>query len=218
MSRVAPAAMAFCLALSAASACAGLINGSFETPLVPNGSFTNFAGGSSAIAGWTVVGVDTAIVNTNFVQSGIQFQAHDGNQWADLAGVTSNSQSSGLSQTVATTIGASYTLGFWVGSATDGRFFFPTTVDLSINGGARTHYTNPAAPTDHLDWKQFLVVFTATSAATNITFYNGGTPNNFLNGLDDVTLTEVPEPASVALLLAGAPCVAGLVRLRRRHG
>jgi hypothetical protein len=34
-----------------------LTNGSFETPVVPVGSFSSFAVGSSAITGWTVVGL-----------------------------------------------------------------------------------------------------------------------------------------------------------------
>jgi hypothetical protein len=33
-----------------------ITNGSFESPVVPVGSFTNFASGSTGITGWTVVG------------------------------------------------------------------------------------------------------------------------------------------------------------------
>ena len=153
-----------------------IVNGSFETPIVPVGSFTDFVAGSTDITGWTVVGVDAAVVNESFTQSGITFQAQDGNQWLDLAGVTSNSMLSGVSQDVTTEIGRAYILSFYVGSATDNVFFFPSTVDLSINGGARVSYTNPAAPTDRLDWKLFTAKFTATTANTNITFYNGGAP------------------------------------------
>ena len=84
------------LSLIASSASANLItNGSFETPVVPNGGFTNFPAGSNAITGWTVVGVDSAVTNTNFTQSGIHFQAQDGIQFIDLAGITSNSNTSG---------------------------------------------------------------------------------------------------------------------------
>ena len=87
--------VAFLLALTAYPASAQVIlNGSFEVPLVPNGSFTNFPGGSTAITGWTVVGVDSAVTSGTFMQSGITFQAQAGNQWIDLAGVTSNSMSS----------------------------------------------------------------------------------------------------------------------------
>ena len=169
-------------------AAANLIqNGSFEDPLVPNAGFTNFLAGSTAITGWKVVGIDTAIVDGDFTQSGIAFVAQDGNQWADLAGVTSNSTLSGLTQTVTTIVGELYELSFYVGSATDGRFFFPTAVDLSIDGGGRTRFANPNAPTSALDWMRFSLQFTATSAATSLTFFNGAAANNFNTAFDNVS-------------------------------
>ncbi|MBI5763033.1 MAG: DUF642 domain-containing protein [Planctomycetes bacterium] len=179
------------LTLAAAPAKAfPIVNGSFEVPIVPSGGFTNFAGGSTGITGWTVVGVDSSVVSGTFTQSGIVFQAQSGNQWTDLAGVTSNSSTSGVTQNVATMIGGVYQLSFYVGSATGGPFF-PATVDLSINGGARVGYTNPIGPTNMLNWKLFTVPFTATSTTTTITFFNGSAANNFLCALDNVSITEV---------------------------
>ena len=180
------------LTIPAASIAANLIiNGSFETPVVPVGGFSDFLGGSSSITGWKVVGVDSSVVNKTFMQNGIVFQAQDGNQWLDLSGVTSNSNTSGVTQDVATTIGVVYTLSFFVGSATDGSLFFPATVDLSINGGPRVHYTNPTAPSTMLNWKPFTLEFTATSSTTNLAFLNGSAANNFLAALDNVSL--VPD-------------------------
>ncbi len=43
----------------------------------------------------------------------------------------------GVTQDVATTIGQTYLLNFYVGSATDNALIFASTVDLSINGGPR---------------------------------------------------------------------------------
>ncbi|QDV89856.1 hypothetical protein RAS2_09310 [Phycisphaerae bacterium RAS2] len=168
-----------------------IVNGSFETPVVPIGGFNNYPAGSTAITGWTVVGVDSSVVNGSFTQAGITFQAQNGNQWIDLAGVTSNSSSSGVTQNIATTIGGVYQLSFYVGSATGGGIFFPATVDLSINGGARVSYFNSTGPTNMLNWKLFTVQFTATSAATTITFYNGSASNNFLSALDNVSVEAV---------------------------
>jgi hypothetical protein len=49
-------------AVSAARA-NSVVNGSFETPTVPTGSFTNFITGSTGITGWTVVGPEASIVS-----------------------------------------------------------------------------------------------------------------------------------------------------------
>lgn len=193
-----------------------IANGSFETPPVPVGSFTNYPAGSTAITGWTVVGVDSAVTSGSFMQSGITFQAQDGVQYVDLAGVTSNSPSSGVTQTIATAAGSSYVITFFVGSARDTQngFFFPATVDLSIAGGPRTSYHNPATPNTMLDWKGFSVGFTAAGPATSITFFNGSASNNFLGALDNVSVELVPEPSSIAIaLLSMISCI----RTRQSH-
>jgi len=188
-------ATAMLLTLADAPADGNLIgNGSFETPSVPNGGYINYAAGSTAITGWTVVGVDSSVINRTFTQAGITFQAQDGNQWLDLAGVTSNSAASGVTTTVATSIGAAYEVSFHVGSATGGGLFFPATVDLSIDGGPRVGYFNPTGPTNMLNWKLFTVPFTATSTMTRLTFFNGSAPSNYLCGLDNVSVTPVGCP------------------------
>jgi hypothetical protein len=195
------AVVACVVALTATPVVANLIvNGSFETPTVPNGAYINYPGGSTAITGWTVVGVDSAVTSTNFTQSGVTFNAEDGNQWIDLAGVTSNSMTSGVTQSISTVIDDTYQITFYVGSSDAPPFFFPATVDLSIDGGARTHYSNPATPATMLDWELFTVDFTATNSSTNLTFLNGDDSSNYETPLDNVSVDVVPEPSSLAIL------------------
>ncbi len=147
--------------LGVASVHADLIdNGSFENPTAPSGSFTQFTGGTN-IGGWTVVGTDTLLVHTAFMQNGITFQLQDGNNWLDLSGATSNVLTNGVTQNATTQIGTSYELSFYVGSATDNSAFFASTVDLSIDGGGRQSFTNPTAPNNMLNWMRFTVPFTA---------------------------------------------------------
>ena len=200
-----------------------IVNGSFESPAVPNGSYINYAAGSTQITGWTVVGVDSSVVNKNFTQSGVTFNSEAGNQWIDLAGVASNSMSSGVTQSVATVAGDDYRLTFYVGSSNALPFFFPATVDLSINGGARSSYFNPATPNNMLDWKLFTVDFTAAFATTNLAFLNGDVPSNFETPLDNVQLTDitgtsvVPEPSSGAIVWLGGIGLAFGVFVRKKQ-
>ena len=168
------------------------------------------------------MGVDSAVVNKTFTQNGIVFESEDGNQWLDLSGVTSNSTASGVTQDVPTTIGTAYQLSFYVGSATDNTLFFPATVDLSIDGGARTSYTNPTAPANRLDWKLFTVAFTATKSMTTLTFFNGGASNNYLAALDNVSLSLAPAPVPALgplppIALAGALLLPALAAARSRR-
>src|SRR5580704_14235100 len=70
-----------------------ITNGSFESPVVPVGGFTNFGNGSVLIPGWTVIGAPggVSIVSGSFTQNGISFPAEDGAQWLDLTGDGTNS-------------------------------------------------------------------------------------------------------------------------------
>lgn len=193
-----------------------ILNSSFENPQVTAGQFLTFGTGSTAITGWTVVGSDVAIISGSFASGSITFNAQQGAQWLDLSGFASNNSNNGVSQDVATNIGQDYLLSFHVGSTTDNANFFPATVDLSINNGARTSFTNPTAPTDHMDWKQFSVQFTATSASTNVTFFFNNNVPTASSGLDSVSMnaiTAVPEPGSGSLVFLG---MTALCWVRRR--
>jgi len=173
--------LALCATVLAARASSGnlITNGSFEAPQIAAGTTVTYAAGSTAIAGWTVVGIDSSLIDGGFTQSGITFQPQQGEQWIDLAAHSSNSQTSGVTQNITTTAGQRYAINFYVGSATDNFFFYPATVDLSISGGPRVSYTNPSAPNNMLNWRPFTVNFTATNSNTNITFFNGGASSNF---------------------------------------
>jgi hypothetical protein len=200
-----------------------IINGSFETPDVPNGGFNVFAPGSSGITGWTVIGSgssDVAIVDQDAFINPLTFNAQSGRQWLDLAGNTTNNQTSGVTQNVATTAGTEYLLSFWVGSATNATFsIFPSTVRLQIDSEAPISLSNTSSPTTMLDWQQFTHQFTATGSTTAITFLNGSAPRtddengNELSGLDNVSLRAVPEPSSISMV---AICGSAFMLNRKR--
>ncbi len=194
-----------------------IANGSFETPLAPVGSFTNFPNGSALIPGWTTFGPQVSIVNQAYTASGVHFPAQDGAQWLDLTGDVSNTIE-GVQQTVTTIPGEAYALSFYIGNVSTFGPGLTSTVGVLINGALLTSRTN-ATPGSTLSWQSFIVPFTAASTSTLIGFENLDPANDNSNGLDNVSLAladhiSIPEPATLALF---GVALAGLATLRRRR-
>jgi hypothetical protein len=212
------------LAATGANAASLILNGSFETPLVPVGNFTSFPVGGATLTNWSVTGpsnTEVAIVSGSFSQNGVTFNAQDGNQWLDLTGNGSNS-TEGVAQTVSTIPGDQYQLSFWVGNTSGGGVFGTTsTVNVSINGGANSPFTNSTADLTGLNWQQFTLLFIASGSSTTINFANGDPASDNSNGLDNVALTDlgavgaVPLPGALPLFATGLAGL-GLLGWRRK--
>jgi hypothetical protein len=110
-----------------------IVNGGFETPLVPTGFFTNFITGSTSITGWTVVGPEASIVSGSYASLGFTFPAEDGKQWLDLTGDGTNSVE-GVKQTFATTPGTMYNLAYFVGNQVNPGGIWSTTSTVNTFG------------------------------------------------------------------------------------
>jgi hypothetical protein len=210
------AGIAILSSLSSAHAVSLITNGSFETPTVPPGPFSNFLSGSSAITGWTVFGPAVSIVSGSFGGGGFSFPAQDGIQWLDLTGPTSGPVE-GVEQTVTTTPGQTYNLSFYVGNVSGGVFGTTSTVGVLVNGSLLATRTN-STPGTTLNWELFTVPFTAASASTLIGFENLDPPGDDSNGLDNISLVlaptnAVPEPGTLTLF---GTALAGFGFLRRR--
>ena len=195
----------------------------FNTNPSPS-TITSYALGTS-LNGFTVIGPANSsvlVVGNSYSEPGINFNtsATGGTYAADLTGLGNSGIGSGISQTVnGLTAGQQYQLAFSVGRATSlTNINYPTTsagdavVGLSIDSGALATFTNPAQTNGGVNYQDFTRIFTATASSVTFAFTSQTTTTNFV-GLDNVSLTPVPEPAAVLATVSG---VLGLLRLRRR--
>ena len=132
-----------------------LLNGSFESPVVPGFSLTcgasfntdcqgyyspdqpGYPGGPSDIGGWSVIGKGGAsgiavvlqlgnnYTETNAAGAPLYFHAQNGNQSLDLTGEGNQGLTNGVKQSVATSSGLDYRLSFYVGNQDDSAPGYP---------------------------------------------------------------------------------------------
>jgi hypothetical protein len=189
---MAPVLSALCALASPALAGKLVKNGSFEKPVVPDGSYQTFNTGDK-FKNWTVVGDagNVAIVSADFAYC-VALPAAKGAQFLDLTG-TSNS-ATGVQTNVRTSPGSTYSVTFYVGNIVGGGNCGTTsTVNLVIDGVPIASFTNKKGG-DQQVWKKFSTEFTAQNATTTIAFMNGDPPDDTANGLDAVQVKLVTAP------------------------
>lgn len=200
-------------------------NGDFESQVAPATSFLKVLAGQSGVSQWNVVGKDVLLINTNYKEGTLTFNAKSGNQALDLTGGGNSGPTDGVTQDFATVAGQQYSISFYVGRASaspvDDRYNTPSTIAFSTDGGlTRELFTNSDATANQINWKPFTTSFFGTGGNVNLGFYNATAilpTGNHYAGLDLVTIQAVPEPASVALFAIGAVVVgAGSYRRRRK--
>ena len=194
-----------------------LANGSFEL-----GAFVNEGNdtmsppaGSTVITGWTVVADTTAWIGPT---NPFGLTASDGSFFLDLTNYQAGAPFAGVTQIVATTPGATYSLSFDLGSSS--QWGLPDSLTASAGGTSLT-FTSPTTGIDI--WTHEALQFVASSATTTVLLLGAGGVNYI--GLDNVDLElvsgsgtgpgtgQVPEPGTLCLL---AVALAGVPLVRRR--
>ncbi len=192
-----------------------IVNGSFEAETQANASWTVLAG----LTGWqadATSGVELRNGVAGLAHSGSNFIELDTNPGTFGNSTFDNSTNSAIWQTVATQAGASYELTWFyspragvAANSNDIAVYWNGSL-LTTNGGSGTAQSGNA-------WSSFSFTVTGTGSDT-LRFAAGGTADRLGGGLDSVSLVAapIPEPGSLALLLAGLAAV-GFVA-RRRQG
>ena len=189
-----------------------LTNGSFELGgFVNQGNDTmSPTAGSTVITGWTVVTDTTAWIDAT---NPFGLTANNGSFFLDLTDYQTGAPFAGMSQAIATTPGATYSLSFDLGSST--LFDRPDSITASAAGTSQT-FTAPTTGGNN-DWQSVSMQFVASSASTTV-LLQGASGNSYI-GLDNADVEfvsgpgPVPEPTALALLCVG---LAGVAASRRR--
>jgi choice-of-anchor C domain-containing protein len=176
-----------------------LVNGSFETgnysPII-NTSYVIVSPGATNITGWTVGGA-----GVDWHQNSFEIQnAFDGTKMVDL-----NLQGGGLSdtgtlsQSFATTPGASYTLTFYL-AGPNTSFPDPRQVRVDI-AGIDQIFSQAASNNLALVWGKETLPFAANAATTTLMFSSVNGSGFWGPFLDNVSVdpSAVPEPSSLVL-------------------
>lgn len=184
-------ALACGLALTVSAAV--ITNGSFETP--DSQSSPSLAVGSTYLTGWTVIDAEVAQVwNTTFAQ----IPAFDGQYHVDLAGYHDSVPYGGVSQTIATTPGATYEVVFHI-AALNG------TTAVRVTAANLVDVASVVSPGGTQVWDTVTRQFTATGATTNLMFEGVTASGGNYIGLDDISVTAlsaVPEPSTAMLVFS----------------
>jgi hypothetical protein len=198
-----------CVGAAASPASANLLtNGSFESgSFVPNGdNAMTLSPGSTAITGWTVTNGDLAWINT---PNPFGLSAANGTFFLDLTGYDDTAPYGGVTQNIATVLGANYALTFDLGGST--TYGVPDSL-TACAGASCSPFSITATGTN--DWVLETLNFTGTGGtmAVSLTGLAGG---KYI-GLDNVSvdaIAAVPEPLTLSIFGAG---LAGMAAMRRR--
>ena len=159
-----------------------ITNGSFEQP-GQNGNL--FTGGSTAMAGWTVTGVDVDYIPTT------TWQPADGSFSLDLNGFGTG----GVKQSINTVVGQTYTIGFQLSQNNQAT---SSKVRVTAGSTVKDYTFNADSEPTSMKWQGQTFTFTATNAVTELSFTS---LNSGANGpaLDNVVAVATRENTATTI-------------------
>jgi hypothetical protein len=181
-----------CVAVPAAQAGNLAKDGSFEKPVVANGSYQLFNTGDT-FKNWTVVGDagNVGIVSGDFSYC-VPLPAAKGNQFLDLTGTSDTP--TGVQTNLKTQPGSTYSVTFYLGNIVgDGNCGTTSTVNLVVDGVPFASFTNKKGG-DTINWKKFSTEFTAQNSTTTLAFMNADSPDDTSNGIDGISVKLAAGP------------------------
>jgi choice-of-anchor C domain-containing protein len=192
MVKLAGLALTACLAASAAAYAGPFQNGSFE-----QNSYSGSVGyqtlntDDTSITGWVVSSGNVDLINT-------YWQAADGNFSLDLSG----NEAGAISQTFDTVAGHGYDVTFDLAGNTDGGNVIKQLLVSAAGVSGQYSFNTTGDSNSSMGWTLETFFFVADAASTTLTFASLE-QNPYGPALDNVTVTDVPEPMAIALFGVG---------------
>ena len=188
-----------------------IIDGGFNAGAPPNppGYETVAPGNNTTIADWTVTGAGNGVTWA----SSSDYQAPVSGQYSVVFNGTS---AAGISQSLATTVGTTYDVTFYLsGTPTSGT----RTVDVTAGSVFQEDFSYTGTTSKaNMNYQLESFSFTATTASTSLVF-GGPAPGGPGTSVPVIGDVDVEPAAAVPLpptLLFFAPGLLGLVGIRRR--
>lgn len=193
-----------------------LANGGFEEPVLAADSFLTIDPGMEPAGFDWVVTAGTVDIGSLPLTPFVLYAAFEGSQALDLNGTSRGT----VSQDFTTVAGRVYRLEFVYADNPfeTGVSSADIVVSDVVSAGSLltdsvTHSTSVNSPTPDADWMFYSDTFTATGALTRLVFESTSASGSASGGvlLDAVSVSEVPEPGSLAVCGLG-----GWLLFRRR--
>lgn len=187
------------LAASGAANANLISNGSFENNPLGSGSWSVYSG----LPSWNVyqgAGIEVQ-------RSGTVVDAQDGNYYVELDSHGDNSNTFITQQVNGLTVGGDYNLSFFYQARTDNGmndngidvyWGGPTEDDVDLIFGIENKKAS-----EMNGWEQYILTLQATAETMFVGFNADGKENTLGGFIDNVTLTQAPEPSTLALLGLG---------------
>jgi hypothetical protein len=175
-------------------------NGSFESNIIQDGSYTVLIG--TALTSWT------AAANGIELRNGTAGNALDGKNYVELD-VTNNSSISQYLGSYVGMVNLSFSFSDRAGVAADSNG-----LSVSLGGFTQSFAGGYNSTSDNL-WKTFSHTFYLDGNNNTLTFAALGNSDSYGSSLDKVSVTAVPEPETYAMFLAGLAALGFMSRRRK---